>query len=85
MYFQVFKQQVIRHVKKLEVSKVLAPFGRRITALTWHPTLIATLAVGSKWGDIVVWNHDRPSHDQIVNRVNYYSLLYNMFILYSML
>lgn len=41
-----------------------APFDRRATSLAWHPTHPSTLAVGSKGGDIMLWNFgikDKPT------------------------
>ena len=41
-----------------------APFDRRATSLAWHPTHPSTLAVGSKGGDILLWNFgikDKPT------------------------
>uniref|UniRef100_A0A3B3ZJQ4 DNA damage-binding protein 2 n=1 Tax=Periophthalmus magnuspinnatus TaxID=409849 RepID=A0A3B3ZJQ4_9GOBI len=35
-----------------------SPFDRRITSLEWHPTHPSTLAVGSKGGDIYLWNFE---------------------------
>ncbi|KAI5183874.1 Dna Damage-Binding Protein 2 [Manis pentadactyla] len=40
-----------------------APFDRRATSLAWHPAHPSTLAVGSKGGDIMLWNFcikDKP-------------------------
>ncbi|KAM7041625.1 DNA damage-binding protein 2 isoform 2-T2 [Acridotheres tristis] len=33
-----------------------SPFDRRVTCLEWHPTHPSTLAVGSKGGDIILWD-----------------------------
>lgn len=49
--------------------KVGSPFDRRITSLIWHPKLITTLAVGSKGGDIVLWNHQNKSHHLFIQGV----------------
>lgn len=41
-----------------------APFDRRATSLAWHPTHPRILAVGSKGGDILLWNFgikDKPT------------------------
>lgn len=60
---------MLQNVQHLAVFKVAAPFDRRITSLVWHPRLLTTIAVGSKGGDIILWNHDRESHDVFIQGV----------------
>lgn len=62
-FSKVLKSSVIENVTKLAVTQVASPFDRRITALTWHPKLPHTLAVGSKAGDLVLWNCSHPKPD----------------------
>ncbi|XP_004708493.1 DNA damage-binding protein 2 isoform X1 [Echinops telfairi] len=38
------------------ISQKAIPFDRRATSMAWHPTHPSTLAVGSKGGDILLWN-----------------------------
>lgn len=51
-------------VKNLKVSRVYRGFDRRVTALAWHPVDPNVVAVGSKGGDIILWNYqmdgDKP-------------------------
>lgn len=68
-FFQVLKSSIIKNVQCLDVFKVGSPFDRRITSLIWHPKLITTLAVGSKGGDIVLWNHQNKSHHLFIQGV----------------
>ncbi|XP_018417648.1 PREDICTED: DNA damage-binding protein 2 [Nanorana parkeri] len=35
-----------------------SPFDRRVTTLEWHPTHQNTVAVGSKGGDIILWDYE---------------------------
>ena len=47
------------YVEKLTNYRILttaSPFDRRVTAMQWHPTLPSTLAVGSKGGDLILWD-----------------------------
>jgi len=53
----------------LAVYKTASPFDRRITSLIWHPRLLTTLAIGSKGGDIILWNHQHASHDVFIQGV----------------
>nr|XP_027221530.1 DNA damage-binding protein 2-like [Penaeus vannamei] len=43
--------------KRLRVHKTYLGFDRRATALAWHPTNPNVVAVGSKGGDIILWNY----------------------------
>ncbi|XP_046633095.1 DNA damage-binding protein 2-like isoform X2 [Daphnia pulicaria] len=56
----------MQSVKHLKVFKTASPFDRRITSLVWHPKSLTTLAVGSKGGDIILWNHQHESHDVFI-------------------
>lgn len=60
---------VVQNVQKQEVFKVSSPFDRRITAMAWHPRFHTTLAVASKGGDIILWNHQNPTHEIFVKGV----------------
>jgi DNA damage-binding protein 2 len=51
------------------VSTVSSPFDKRITTLSWHPKLHNMLAVGSKAGDIIVWNLNKQMHNIFVKGV----------------
>jgi hypothetical protein len=35
----------------------VTPFDRRVTALAWHPKEPTLCAVGSKGGDLLLWNY----------------------------
>lgn len=48
----------VRSLESYGLHRTASPFNRRITALEWHPTHPTTLAVGSKGGDIMLWNFD---------------------------
>ncbi|RXG51351.1 DNA damage-binding protein 2 [Armadillidium vulgare] len=43
----------------MKISKWYCDFDRRITAMTWHPTVADTVAIGSKSGDIILWNFEQ--------------------------
>ncbi|KAL7647328.1 UNVERIFIED_CONTAM: hypothetical protein RMT77_000923 [Armadillidium vulgare] len=50
---------LINYVKSMKISKWYCDFDRRITAMTWHPTVADTVAIGSKSGDIILWNFEQ--------------------------
>lgn len=61
MKYITFKQALntpVMHTnKRLRVHQTYLGFDRRATALAWHPTNPNVVAVGSKGGDIILWNY----------------------------
>nr|KAF6342723.1 damage specific DNA binding protein 2 [Pipistrellus kuhlii] len=58
------QQSFLHSLASYQIFQKAAPFDRRATSLTWHPTHPSTLAVGSKGGDIMLWNlglKDKPT------------------------
>ncbi|XP_012580886.1 PREDICTED: DNA damage-binding protein 2 isoform X2 [Condylura cristata] len=61
---QDLQQAFLHSLASYRISHKAAPFDRRATALAWHPTHTSILAVGSKGGDIMLWNlgiKDKPT------------------------
>lgn len=61
---QDLQQSFLHSLASYRIFQKAAPFDRRATSLAWHPTHPSTLAVGSKGGDIMLWNFrvkDRPT------------------------
>ncbi|XP_074086692.1 DNA damage-binding protein 2 [Macrotis lagotis] len=57
--FQQCLQKVFLHsLDSYRLFRTASPFDRRTTCLEWHPTHPSTLAVGSKGGDIILWDHE---------------------------
>ncbi|OBS65423.1 hypothetical protein A6R68_06015, partial [Neotoma lepida] len=57
------QKSFLHSLASYRVFQKAAPFDRRTTSLVWHPTHPSTLAVGSKGGDIMIWNFgikDKP-------------------------
>lgn len=60
-----------------------SPFDRRVTCLEWHPTHPKTLAVGSKGGDIFLWDFDTKKKKTFIQGVSssaasvFFSLIIN--------
>ncbi|KAM4619002.1 DNA damage-binding protein 2 [Polymixia lowei] len=52
------QEPFVRSLWSYKLHRTASPFDRRITCLEWHPTHPTTLAVGSKGGDIVLWDFD---------------------------
>lgn len=60
---QGLQKSFLHSLASYQVFRKAAPFDRRTTSLAWHPTHPSTLAVGSKGGDIMIWNFgikDKP-------------------------
>ncbi|VTJ77588.1 Hypothetical predicted protein [Marmota monax] len=53
---QGLQQSFLHSLASYRIFQKAAPFDRRATSLAWHPTHPSTLAVGSKGGDIMLWN-----------------------------
>eukprot|EP00095_Tigriopus_kingsejongensis_P012207 snap_masked-scaffold927_size80360-processed-gene-0.5 protein:Tk12207 transcript:snap_masked-scaffold927_size80360-processed-gene-0.5-mRNA-1 annotation:"dna damage-binding protein 2" len=53
------RRAVMDEIGQLGVYKSATPFSTRTTSLAWHPTQPTLCAVGSKWGDILLWNYAR--------------------------
>ncbi|XP_023406417.1 DNA damage-binding protein 2 isoform X1 [Loxodonta africana] len=64
MLQQSLQQSFLHSLASYRIFHKAAPFDRRATSLAWHPTHPSTLAVGSKGGDILLWNFntkDKPT------------------------
>lgn len=53
---QALQQSFLQSLASFRIFQRAAPFDRRATSLAWHPTHSSILAVGSKGGDILLWN-----------------------------
>ncbi|XP_028582303.2 DNA damage-binding protein 2 isoform X1 [Podarcis muralis] len=48
----------VRSLYSYRLFRTASPFDRRVTCLEWHPTHPSTVAVGSKGGDIILWDYE---------------------------
>uniref|UniRef100_A0A6J0U4K8 DNA damage-binding protein 2 n=1 Tax=Pogona vitticeps TaxID=103695 RepID=A0A6J0U4K8_9SAUR len=48
----------VRSLHSYRLFRTASHFDRRITCLEWHPTHPSTVAVGSKGGDIILWDYE---------------------------
>ncbi|XP_072550778.1 DNA damage-binding protein 2 [Salminus brasiliensis] len=55
---QCFQEPFIRSLDSYRLHRTASPFERRVTCLEWHPSHRSTLAVGSKGGDIMLWDYE---------------------------
>ncbi|XP_050990707.1 DNA damage-binding protein 2 isoform X1 [Labeo rohita] len=55
---QCLQEPFIRSLGTYKLHRTASPFDRRVTCLEWHPTHPSTVAVGSKGGDIILWDYD---------------------------
>ncbi|XP_040894646.1 DNA damage-binding protein 2 isoform X2 [Toxotes jaculatrix] len=58
---QCLQEPFVRSLSSYHFHSATSPFDRRITCLEWHPTHHSTLAVGSKGGDIYLWDFEVPT------------------------
>ncbi|KAG9352146.1 hypothetical protein JZ751_020559 [Albula glossodonta] len=54
---QCLQEPFLRSLGSYRLIGTASPFDRRVTCLEWHPTHPSTLAVGSKGGDIILWDY----------------------------
>ena len=64
--FQTVKRPIIDLCREFRLCRVASPFDRRVTAIEWHPTQNSIVAVGSKGGDIILWNTETVDKDKFV-------------------
>ncbi|XP_043938636.1 DNA damage-binding protein 2 isoform X2 [Protopterus annectens] len=55
---QCLQQPFVRSLMSYRLFRTASPFDRRVTCLEWHPTHPSTVAVGSKGGDIILWDYE---------------------------
>ncbi|XP_075875411.1 DNA damage-binding protein 2 [Nelusetta ayraudi] len=58
---QCLQEPFVRSLSSYHFHGATSPFDRRITCLEWHPTHPSTVAVGSKGGDLYLWDFEVPS------------------------
>ncbi|TMS05184.1 DNA damage-binding protein 2 [Larimichthys crocea] len=58
---QCLQEPFVRSLSSYHYHGATSPFDRRITCLEWHPTHPTTLAVGSKGGDLYLWDFKAPA------------------------
>ncbi|XP_035011994.1 DNA damage-binding protein 2 isoform X2 [Hippoglossus stenolepis] len=58
---QCLQEPFIRSLSSYHFHSSTSPFDRRITCLEWNPVHRTTLAVGSKGGDIHLWDYEVPT------------------------
>ncbi|EMP40989.1 DNA damage-binding protein 2 [Chelonia mydas] len=55
---QCLQLPFVRSLTSYRLFRTASPFDRRVTCLEWHPTHPSTVAVGSKGGDIILWDYE---------------------------
>ena len=60
---------MINRIKNFNVFKSVTPFNRRVTAIAWHPKKPNLCAVGSKGGEIIIWNIEKDEFSGIAEGI----------------
>ncbi|XP_070763724.1 DNA damage-binding protein 2 [Enoplosus armatus] len=63
---QCLQEPFVRSLSSYHFHSAISPFDRRITCLEWHPTHPTTLAVGSKGGDLYLWDYKVPTKETFI-------------------
>lgn len=69
---QCLQEPFVRSLSSYHFHGATSPFDRRITCLEWHPTHPSTVAVGSKGGDLYLWDYEVPSKKTFIRGVRSY-------------
>lgn len=68
---QCLQEPFVRSLSSYHFHGATSPFDRRITCLEWHPTHPTTMAVGSKGGDLYMWDFEVPTKKAFVQGVSF--------------
>ncbi|XP_029378225.1 DNA damage-binding protein 2 isoform X1 [Echeneis naucrates] len=63
---QCLQEPFVRSLSSYHFRGAASPFDRRITCLEWNPVHRTTLAVGSKGGDIYLWDFKLPTNKAFI-------------------
>lgn len=66
---QCLQEPFARSLRTYRLHNTASPFIRRVTCLDWHPTHPTTVAVGSKGGDIILWDFDALNRTTFIQGV----------------
>ncbi|KAM3609740.1 uncharacterized protein V6R79_019654 [Siganus canaliculatus] len=66
---QCLQEPFVRSLSSYHFHGATSPFDRRITCLEWHPTHPSTLAVGSKGGDLYLWDFEVPTKQTFIQGI----------------
>ncbi|AWP08364.1 putative DNA damage-binding protein 2 isoform 4 [Scophthalmus maximus] len=66
LHSQMRQEPFVRSLSSYHFHSATSPFDRRITCLEWSPLHPTTLAVGSKGGDIYLWDFEVPSKKTLI-------------------
>lgn len=63
------RSAVVEQISQFRVFKSVTPFDRRVTALAWHPKEPTLCAVGSKGGDLLLWNYVKDEFQSLLTGI----------------
>ncbi|XP_008310349.1 DNA damage-binding protein 2 isoform X2 [Cynoglossus semilaevis] len=63
---QCLQEPFVRLLSSYHFHGAVSPFDRRITCLEWNPIHPTTMAVGSKGGDICLWDFQAPAEKTFI-------------------
>ncbi|XP_074723795.1 LOW QUALITY PROTEIN: DNA damage-binding protein 2 [Strix uralensis] len=66
---QCLQVPFLHSLASYRIFRIASPFDRRVTCLEWHPTHPSTVAVGSKGGDIILWDYEVLSKTYFIKGV----------------
>ena len=69
LLLQCLQQPFLRSLATYKLHRTTSLFNRRITCIEWHPNHTTSLAIGSKGGDIVLWDYNRVNKMSFIQGV----------------
>ncbi|XP_058502036.1 DNA damage-binding protein 2 isoform X1 [Solea solea] len=63
---QCLQEPFVRSLSSYHFHSATSPFDRRITCLEWNPNHHTSMAVGSKGGDIYLWDYTAPTNKTFI-------------------
>ncbi|XP_060068575.1 DNA damage-binding protein 2-like [Ylistrum balloti] len=60
---------VVSQISDMQLCRTASPFDRRVTAIDWHPSKPHVAAVGSKGGDIMLWDTQQINNEKFVQGI----------------
>ncbi|XP_033730251.1 DNA damage-binding protein 2-like [Pecten maximus] len=66
---QSLTSPVVSQISDMQLCRTASPFDRRVTAMEWHPTKPHVVAIGSKGGDIMLWDTQQFNNEKFIQGI----------------
>ncbi|XP_069125992.1 LOW QUALITY PROTEIN: DNA damage-binding protein 2-like [Argopecten irradians] len=66
---QSLSRPVVSQISDMQLCRTASPFDRRVTAIVWHPVNPHVVAIGSKGGDIMLWDTQHFNNEKFIQGI----------------